>query len=80
MPFIYNSSDIFSISETKIGSFFPNNQFHFPAYGIFKHDRDSFGGGLCIYINESILVKQLNSHNDYSETLSTNKRGNIIRF
>ena len=30
---------------------------------------DSFGGGLRIYINESISVKQLNLHKDDSETL-----------
>ena len=36
---------------------------------MFRHDRDSFGGGLSIYVNEIILVKQLNSHNDDSETL-----------
>ena len=36
---------------------------------MFKHDRDSFGRGLRIYVNESIPVKQLNSRKDDSETL-----------
>ena len=36
---------------------------------MFRHDRDSFGKGLCMYVNESIPVKQLNSHKDDSETL-----------
>ena len=33
-----------------------------------RHDRDTFGGGLCMYVNESILVNQLNSRKDDSET------------
>ena len=36
---------------------------------MFRHDRDGFGGDLCMYVNESISVKQLNSHKDDSETL-----------
>ena len=36
---------------------------------MFRHDRDSFGGGLCMYVNESIPVKQQNSRKDDSETL-----------
>ena len=28
---------------------------------MFRHDRDSFGGDLCMYVNESIPVNQLNS-------------------
>ena len=31
---------------------------------MFKHNRDSFGGGLCMYVNESVPVKQVNSHKD----------------
>ena len=34
---------------------------------MFRHDRGSFGEGLCMYVNESILVKQLNLHKDDSE-------------
>ena len=36
---------------------------------MFRYDRDSFGGGLCIYVNESVPVKQLNSRKDDSESL-----------
>ena len=36
---------------------------------MFRHDRESFGGGLFMYVNESIPVKQLNSHKDDSEIL-----------
>ena len=60
---------MFLVSETKIGSSFPNSQFRLAGYRMFRHDRDSFGGGLCMYVNENIPVKQLNSHKDDSETL-----------
>ena len=36
---------------------------------MFRHDRDGFGGDLYMYVNESIPVKQLNSHKYDSETL-----------
>ena len=68
-PFIYNAFDKFLVSENRIDSSFPNIQFHLAGYRMFRHDRDSFGGGLCMYVNESVPVKQLNSHKDESETL-----------
>ena len=47
-PFIYNASGIVLVSETKIDSSFPNSQFRLAGFRMFRHDRDSFGGGLCI--------------------------------
>ena len=67
-PFIYNAFDIFLVSETEIDSSYPNSQFRLAGYRMFRHDRDSFEGGLCIYVNESIPVKQLNLRKDDSET------------
>ena len=66
--FIYNAFDIFLVLENKIDSSFPNSQFRLAVYMMFRHDRYSFGGGLYIYLNESIPVKQLNSHEEDSET------------
>ena len=66
--FIYNAFDIFLVLENKIDSSFPNRQFRLAVYRMFRHDRYSFGGGLYIYLNESIPVKQLNSHEEDSET------------
>ena len=61
------------VSETKIDSSFPNSQFCLTSYRMFKHDRDSFQGGPCKYVNE-IPVKQLNLHKGDGETLfSKNK-------
>ena len=68
-PFIYNAFDIFLVSETKIGSSFPNSQFRLAGYRMFRHDRDSLGGGLSTYFNESIPANQLNLYKDDSETL-----------
>ena len=36
---------------------------------MFRHDRHGFTRGIRFYANESIPVKQLNSHKDDSETL-----------
>ena len=67
--FIYNTFDIFLVSEAKIDISFPNSQFRLAGYKMFRQDRDSFGGGQCMNVNKSIPVKQLHSHKDDSETL-----------
>ena len=67
-PFIYNAFDIFLVSETKIDSSFPDSQFRLAGCRMFRHDRDTFGGGLFMYVNESIPVNQQNSRKDDSET------------
>ena len=36
---------------------------------MYRHDRNCFGGGVCMYVNHSIPVKRLNSHKDDSKTL-----------
>ena len=54
--------DIFVISESKIDSSFPNAQFKINKYKLFRYDRNRFGGGVMLYINEEIPCKLLNSH------------------
>ena len=46
--------DIFLISESKIDSTFPNMQFKINGYKLFRRDRNRFGGGLMLYLNEEI--------------------------
>ena len=46
--------DIFLVSETKLDQTFPNNQFFIDGYRMFRRDRNSYGGGLCMYINQDI--------------------------
>ena len=66
--------DIFLVKDSKTASPFPSNQFRLAGYMMFRHDQDSFGGGLCMYVNESIPVKQLNSHKGDSETFFLEKK------
>ena len=61
---IENTFDIFLISDTKIDNSFPNSQFSINGYKMFQRGRKCFGGGLCLYVKESIASKQLNSHKE----------------
>ena len=54
--------DIFLISESKIDSAFPHMQFKINGYKLFRRDRNRFGGGLLLYLNEEIPCKFLNNH------------------
>ena len=52
--------DIFLISETKIDESFPTAQFLIDGYtNPFRRDRNTFGGGLCLYIRDDIPCKQI---------------------
>ena len=51
--------DVLLISETKIDSFFPSEQFAINNYKIFRRDRNCFGGGLMVYVNENIPWREL---------------------
>ena len=46
--------DILCIQETKIDSTFPNSQFHVNGYNIFRRDRKKGGGGVMIFVRDSI--------------------------
>ena len=59
-----NTFDIFQISETKIDNSFPNSQFSINGYRMFQCDRNCFGGSLYLYVKDSIVSKQLNSHKE----------------
>ena len=51
--------DVFLVSESKLDYTFPSNQFRINGYKIFRLDRNRFGGGLILYINENIPYKPL---------------------
>ena len=59
---IEDTFDTFLISDTKIENSFPNSQFSISGYRIFRRDRNCFGGGICLYVKNSIASKQLTSH------------------
>ena len=54
--------DVFLVSESKLDHTFPSNQFRINGYKIFRFDRNRFGGGLILHINENIPCKTLQEH------------------
>ena len=59
---IIKDFDIFLISESKLDSTFPNAQFKITGFKIFRYDRNRFGGGLLLYVNDKIPSKFLDKH------------------
>ena len=54
--------DVLVLSETKIDESFPEGQFKIPGFCTpFRLDRDSFGGGILVYVQENIPAKLLSS-------------------
>ena len=50
--------DIFLITECKLDDSFPTAQFHMQGYSSpFRLDRNSFGGGILLYVREDIPAK-----------------------
>ena len=58
--------NLFLISESKLDSTFPMNQFHIFGFKVFRRDRNQFGGGLMLYINEIIPCRPLNVYPSFS--------------
>ena len=59
MELVKDNIDVLLISETKINSSFPSEQFAIDNYEIFCRDRNCFGGGLMFYVNENISCREL---------------------
>ena len=53
--------DLLVINETKLDDSFPNARFQINGYKYLRKDRNIFGGGLCLYINEDIPSKQIHT-------------------
>ena len=51
---IVKAFDFFLISESKLDSTFPMDQFHIFCFNVFRRDRNRFGAALILYINENI--------------------------
>ena len=64
---IVKAFDIFLISELKFDNTFPISQFTIGGYKVFRRDRNRFGGGLILYINENIPCKPLSNHPMFSD-------------
>ena len=52
----------FLISESKLDNTFHINQFAVGGYKVYIRDRNHFGGGLILYINENIPCKPIRNH------------------
>ena len=63
---IVKAFDLFLISESKLDSTFPMNQFHISGFKVFRRDRNRFGGGLILYTNENITCRPLNDYPNFS--------------
>ena len=64
---IIKDFDIFLISESKLDSTFPNAQFKTTGFKIFRFDRNRFGRGLLLYVNDKTPSKFLNKHSNSSD-------------
>ena len=42
------------IGETKLDDSFPDAQFNVPNYALYRNDRNSHGGGVMTYVNNTI--------------------------
>ena len=49
-----NSFDILAISETWLSDKIPNELVNIPGFNVYRKDRPSHGGGVLIYIKETL--------------------------
>lgn len=54
--------DILAIGETKIDDSFPNEQFYVQNYRLHRQDRNGRGGGIMLYVNDSIPHRIVKEH------------------
>ena len=59
---IIKDFDIFLISESNLDWTFPNAQFKITVFKIFKNDRNRFGGGLLLCVNDKTPSIFLDKH------------------
>ena len=65
---VTDKTDILLISETKLDSSFPVNQFLIDGFSPpYRLDRNANGGGIMLYIREDIPSKQLSNNDKDSE-------------
>ena len=57
---IESDIDILCMSETWLDDSIQNSELHIPGYVIERHDRNRTGGGVIIYIKDSIIYKLRN--------------------
>ena len=60
--------DLFLVSESKLDSTFPMNQFHVCGFKVFRRDPNRFGGSLILYINKNIPCGSLTDHPTFANS------------
>ena len=64
MAAVSGNIDILLITETKIDSTFPVNQFYLNGYNVpYRNDRNTNGGGILVYIRDDIRSRIIECEN-----------------
>ena len=71
-----NRIDIFGMSETKIDASFTDAQFYIEGFKLYRQDRDSKGkgGGIFVYIRDSIPHRILKTHSGITNAICFKRR------
>lgn len=64
--FISSGVDIICISETWFHNSIDNSIYDLPGFNLFRSDRKTNGGGVCVYIRNGIICKEVLKSNDDS--------------
>ena len=61
--FIGGEIDILMISETKLDTTFPTNQFFIQGYStVYRWDRNDKGGGIMLFVKDGIITLTLDQY------------------
>ena len=64
MAAVSGNIDILLITETKLDSIFPVNQFYLNGYNVpYRNDRNNNGGGTLVYIRDDIRSRIIECEN-----------------
>ena len=55
--------DIICVSETWLDDTINDDDVELPGYQVFRKDQSRYGGGVTIYVHDSVPVKYLNAFN-----------------
>ena len=62
---VIRTCDVLLISESKLDHTFPAGQFRLDGFHTpFRRDRDSFGGGLILFVNDDIICNRVDLQNE----------------
>ena len=54
----FNNINMFFLTEAKLDETFPCNQFEIEDYKYFRLGRNSYGGGVYVYVNQDIAARR----------------------